>query len=180
MRQITLAGGLWRHLFIAPLVAAALLAVACGGEKVDPVQAALSAYEPIIEPVLHEQEGISKLFVTITLDKVEPAGAIDRIKTQAIPKSQQLLDQVQGIQVSEPTVQGIHQQLVEASTLRLEGYKLMVKGFEEKSLDTFNQGRQKLTDSKIREENYVTQLDRLSKQYGIKIDFFPPVIGANP
>ena len=156
------------------LLGASLLWTACGGQEVDPVGAALVAYEPVIEPVLHEQENISKLFVAITLDKIEPPDAIGKIKAEAVPMSKALLDKVQAIQISEPTVQGLHQTLTQAATLRLEGYQLMVDGFERKDLAAFNEGKKKLTNSKISEETYISQLDSLSKQYGVKIDFFPP------
>jgi len=157
-----------------PLVFALVVNSGCGGDKASPVQTALTAYKPVIEPNLQEGETLSKLFVAITLDKVETEEAIRRMKEEAIPLAEKLLEQAQAIQISEPMVQGLHQKLVDASTLRVEGYKLMVQGYNEKNLEIFQQGRQKITDSKILEETYFGDLNRLALENGLQIQFFVP------
>ena len=158
---------------VLSLVVAVLLGLtACGETQGDPVHMAVTAYEGAIEPVLLEQENISKLFVAITLDKMDPDQAIAQIKGQAVPQSRALLERLQGFQISEPTVQALHQTLIEAASLRVEGYQAMVEGYETKNMDLFFEGREKVTKSKILEETYVGKLDQLASSYGVRIDFF--------
>lgn len=157
-----------------PALALLVALTGCKSEQVDPVQQALVAYEQPIEPILHKQEDISKLFVAITLDKNDADAAVARLGSEGVPLSQKVVEELQGFQISEPTLAALHQTLIEAATLRVEGYKMMVQGYQDKNLDMFAQGRQKVTDSKIREDTYISQINQLSARYGIKIDFYPP------
>jgi hypothetical protein len=162
------------------LILALSLASGCKrGPKVDPMKAAMSSYKQAIEPPIQKSEEIARLFVQIVLDdkgNPNPDNAAKRIETEIIPKAQEFLDAIKAIQPTDANLIDLHKVLVQAATLRLEGYQQLAQGFAQKNMDLFTQGQKKVTESKIQEDTFVARADQLMRAQGYELVYFaaPP------
>jgi hypothetical protein len=168
-------------LILGLLLAALTSACKKAEPAVDPFYAALTSYKQAVEPPIQKSEELQKVFVQIVLDdkgSPDPDRAAQRMQQEILPRAQEFLDQVKAVQPTEKTLQDLHAVLVAAATLRQEGYKLILDGFAQKNLDTFTQGQKKVTESKIQEENYISQTDQLMNSYGLELSYFaaPPAV----
>jgi len=139
----------------------------------------MAAYKQSVEPPIQKSEEIAKVFVQIVLDdkgNPDPDRAAQRIQSEVLPKAQEFLEQVKTITPRQQGLVDLHQFLVQAATLRVEGYQQIVDGYSKKNLETFTQGQKKVTESKIQEDNYIAQADRLLRNYGYELVYFsaPP------
>lgn len=143
--------------------------------EVNPVREAVNAYKIAVEPPLARSEEIARLFVQIVTDgqgKPDPDQAAKRIEAEVLPKAKEFSDLINAIQVTEPSVQEVHQHVVLVAKLRLEGYQQVVKGYTEKNLDLFSEGQKKLRDSKVEEEEFSSRALALMRSQGLELAFF--------
>ncbi len=148
-----------------------------GGSAADPVAEAVAQYKAAVEPPIQKSEAIAKTFVEIVLankGNPDPDQAAQRIESEIIPRAKTFLEEVTAIQPENEKVAAIHKFLVQVAQLRLEGYTDLVKGYKENDLDLFNQGRKKITESKIQENAFIEQASQLMGSYGYKLEYYAP------
>ncbi|MFM7203236.1 MAG: hypothetical protein ACKO6N_20815 [Myxococcota bacterium] len=144
--------------------------------QVDPLTEALTAYKTAVEPALAKNEELSKIFVQLVNEgqgKIDSDAAAKRLESELLPKAKEFSDLVNTIQVTDPQVQALHEVLVKVAKLRLEGYQQVVTAYNSKMMDQFTEGRTKLKESKIMEEDeFAAKLIPLMASHGLELTLF--------
>lgn len=160
---------------ILPLMMLSAVLASCG----DPMAQEAGTYYTAVEPLMRKNSLLAAQFLNMTAaiykDKVGIEKIADQVTKQVVPMAEELKTGMQAVKPQAEALADVHQQAVAAWTTQAEAYQEMMKAFDDKNLEGFNNACKKVGQAKVMVENYVRNANAVIEPYGYHLEEFPDI-----
>lgn len=158
---------------VALVVMLLCLVPACGKSQ----DQGIAAYHASMDALMAQNAAVASRFLVLAKavhkDKVDPNEIIKRIKTEVIPESDRLKDEIAAVKTRNPELEQLHAQAVNAWKLQAQGYHDVVTAWETNKPDLFNEGQRKIGQAKVLEETFIKDANAIMEPVGYHLEEFP-------
>ncbi|MCO4744399.1 MAG: hypothetical protein KC912_06405 [Proteobacteria bacterium] len=151
-----------------------MLLVACG--EPSPETGLAATYSDQLKPLLYENgllaDQIYETAAAAQGGKLDAAAVEVRWASRVTPVAEHLADQAELI-IPPTGWETRHDELVEIWTDRADGYRALTDALARGDRDQWREGRKQADESKVREERWFIEVNRLLAPHGIALDQLP-------
>ncbi|MFO7952178.1 MAG: hypothetical protein R6U91_05170 [Bacillota bacterium] len=123
-------------------------------------------YHHKIEELIEKDEEIQEAFEGVTGDNFISEQVLhDELKKNIIPKSEDLLDSLEDVDLETEEIRETHQTFEEAYSTLLQGYNLWVEAIQEEDQDMVEEAVELVEEGKTLKQTFLKELDQLFQNY---------------